>query len=282
MLIVIILVSTVSVFIDYFIKNHAVREKLTHLPPSLLIFLLLMYFGTMIALALINVATLKLCNIKSNPKEIWLLTAYSSVINFFGPLQSGPAVRAVYLKKKYDLNLKKYTIATFVYYFFFASISGIFLLSGLLKWWLVPLSFVGLLILFGLSKHHILKSALSQIDLRSWYLIALATMLQISLLTIIYYTEVRAINPSVHLSQVIIYTGASNFALFVSITPGAIGFREAFLAFSKRLHHISYSVILAANILDRAVYIVFLLILAALILMTHAGKFLGVKNAKTS
>jgi len=76
---------------------------------------------------------------------------------------------------------------------------------------------------------------------------------------------------------VVIYTGAANFALFVSITPGAIGFRESFLLFSQHLHHIDSSTIVAANLIDRSVYIVLLLLLAAGIFGTHAQRRFKIK-----
>lgn len=277
---IVILISTVTVFVHYFIKNPQIRHRLAHIPLSLFISLLFLYFLTSVAIGLTNVATLRLCKIKAGPKVIWLLTAYTAVINFFGPLQSGPAVRAVYLKKKYNLNLKIYTIATFVYYFFYAAFSGLFLLSGLLKWWLVPLSIVGLLVLYGCSFHPKIKASLKLIDIKAWYYLAIATFIQMCLMVSIYYLEVHYVDPGVKLHQVIVYTGAANFALFVSITPGAIGFRESFLVFSKRLHHISDTVIVSANIIDRAVYIVYLLILAALIFLTHSKDFMSMRNAR--
>ncbi|HEY5152784.1 MAG TPA: hypothetical protein VII55_02310, partial [Candidatus Saccharimonadales bacterium] len=88
----------------------------------------------------------------------------------------------------------------------------------------------------------------------------------------------RSVAPATRFSQAIIYTGAANLALFVSLTPGAIGFRESFLVFSRHLHHISDNTIVAVNILDRSVYIVFLLILAVFIFGTHAQRSLKTKS----
>jgi uncharacterized membrane protein YbhN (UPF0104 family) len=64
------------------------------------------------------------------------------------------------------------------------------------------------------------------------------------------------------------------------LTPGAIGFREAFLIFSQNLHHIPNDIIVAANILDRAVYIVFLCLLFLVVLALHANKTLQVKKIR--
>ena len=275
---VIILITTIVVFIDYFSTHPAVRHQLHKTPPAALAVILLLYFGTVGALAMINASTLRLCKIHMSGSESLLLTSYSSVVNFFGPLQSGPAFRAVYLKKKYGLKVKNYTIATFMYYFFFAAISGLFLLSGLLKWWLVPLALAGVGFMLLLKRDPRVGSRLAKLDLAAWYYLAAATFLQLSLVTIIYYIELRSVAPGTHFSQAVVYAGAANFALFVSLTPGAIGFRESFLVFSQRLHHISNSTIVAANIIDRAMYIVLLLTMAAFIFGTHAQRSLKTKS----
>lgn len=265
-----ILLVTISVFVDYFLTHKTVREELAHTSPAVLLLIILLYVGTVGALILINSATLRLCRVQLKLQENLLLTAYTAVINFFGPLQSGPAFRAIYLKRKHHLNLKNYAVATFMYYFFFAGFSGIFLLSGVLKWWLVPLSVLGLGILLAMTRTSFLARRLEQIDLRGWYYLAGATLVQVSLVAAIYYTELHSLSPHITLSQAIIYTGAANFALFVSLTPGAIGFRESFLVFSERLHHISGNLIVAANIIDRAMYLVLLFLLAIFLLITHA------------
>ncbi|MDB5164468.1 MAG: hypothetical protein JWL89_94 [Candidatus Saccharibacteria bacterium] len=265
-----ILIITVAGFIYYFATHQNVRTQLANTPLSTLIIIFVLYLGTMIALALILMATLRLCKLRIKPAESTLVTAYSAVINFFGPLQSGPAFRAVYLKKKYDLNLKKYAAATLVYYFFFGAFSVLFLLSGVLKWWLLPLGALAIAFTLGLRQVDQVKNRLAGLDLRGWYLLALATFLQVSLVAAIYYTELHSVMPHVSFSQALIYTGAANLAMFVSITPGAIGFRESFLVFSRDLHHISNNVIVTVNILDRAMYIVLLAVLGLFIFATHA------------
>ena len=62
---------------------------------------------------------------------------------------------------------------------------------------------------------------------------------------------------------------AANFSLFVAITPGAIGIREAFLVFSESLHHIPHDIVISANILDRGIYVVFLGLLFLWLITTH-------------
>lgn len=277
---IIVLVATIAAFIYYFATHPAVRQQLHRTSPAVLLLILVLYFGTIVALALVNAATLRLCKIRMPGSESLLLTAYSAVVNFFGPLQSGPAFRAVYLKKKYGVGLKNYTAATFMYYFFFAAFSGLFLLSGLLKWWLVVLVLLGILLMAVLRRDRRFNSRFKNLDLAGCYYLAGAALLQVCLVAAVYYTELRSVAPGTHLSQAIIYTGAANFALFVSLTPGAVGFRESFLVFSRHLHHISNSTIVAASILDRAMYIVLLLVMALFIFGTHARRQLNVKPSE--
>jgi len=113
------------------------------------------------------------------------------------------------------------------------------------------------------------------INLRGWYLLAAATAFQIVVVTSIYYIELKSVAPNTSLHQIIIYSGAANLALFVSLTPGAIGFRESFLVFTQHLHHISNATIVTTNILDRAMYIVLLAILAIGIFVTHTKSALS-------
>ncbi len=273
-----VLSATIAFFIYYFVSQPSVREQLGRLSWPVLALLLGLYLLTVVALAGITIASLRLCDVALPGSESFLITAYSSIVNFFGPLQSGPAFRAVYLKKKYGLNLKNFAAATFMYYFFFALFSGIFLFSSSLKFWLIPLVAGGLLVLWLIWRHSRVRARVQNLDLHGWYYLAFATLFQVCLMVLIYYTELVNVAPGTQFWQAIVYTGAANMALFVSLTPGAIGFREAFLVFSKHLHHISSSTIVAANIIDRAMYIMLLLIMALFIFGTHAQRQLKVKD----
>ena len=274
----IILLITVGLFAYFFATNATIRHELSQTSLSIVALLLLLYVGTIAALMMVTAAALRLCHVQLTKRDNLLLNAYTTVINFFGPLQSGPAFRAVYLKRKYHLDLKKYAVATLAYYLFFALISGVFLLSGVLKWWLIPLILLSLLGIYSLRRQHYVAQRLRAVDLRGWYYLAGATLVQLSLVATIYYIELHTLSPNITLSQAIIYTGAANFALFVSLTPGAIGFRETFLVFTKHLHHISNNLIISANILDRAMYLLLLLLLAVFLLLTHGRNQLTPKD----
>lgn len=269
---IIVLLATITAFIHFFATHPEARQQLSQLSPLVIAILLALYAGFLVSLVLILKATLSLCRTSLPTTETLLLTIYSSIINFFGPLQSGPGFRGLYLKKRYGTKLKNYTLATLMYYGFFALWSGLCLLSGLIGGYgvfgLSLLGFVGLGILLWAPSPW--RERLQQFPLRAIAGLALASLLQVVLVVVIYAVELKTVSPGVTTQQAIIYTGAANFALFVSLTPGAIGFRESFLLFSQQLHHIDSASIVSASLIDRGMYVLFLGLLGVLALSLHA------------
>lgn len=279
----IILVATAAAFAYYFVKHPGTFDKLGDVPPVNLVAIFLLYVCFNGSIALILLATVKLCNVSIKTRDGVLLTMWSSIINFFGPLQSGPAFRALYLRKVHNISLKNYGLATLLYYGFYAAFSGLFLLSGVIAWPLLFLLAIAGLVagFFALRLPIKLMRSLRKMPMKQIFGLALATLLQVVLITIIYVIELKSINSAITVHQAIVYAGAANFALFVSITPGAIGFREAFLVFSQNLHHISPATIIAANVIDRAAYILLLGVLFIAAISIHAKDRL-LNEAKTS
>lgn len=271
LLAVLVLVITIIATTLFLRDNPKVIQQLAATSISLIILLLGLYLLFMVSLWLIFRGSLVLSGAALPRGETMLVTAYSSIINFFGPLQSGPAFRAIYLKQRHKVSLKKYALASLVYYFFYAFFSGICLLSGLVGWWALLIGLLGLGVMFALSSLPNKRiTEIKSLNQRGIILTAAATALQVAILIAIFYTELKSVNPAVTLLQAITYTGAANFALFVSITPGAIGFRETFVLATQQLHDIPSVTVVAASLLDRAVYVIMLVVLALGIFGTHA------------
>lgn len=281
-----IVIATVVAFLWYASNNPEVLEQLSQTPLATIFIITLLYGGVLGALVIVLYGSLMAYRKSMALQENFLLNAYSSLVNFFGPGQSGPGFRAAYLKLKHNIKVKQYIFVTLVYYAFYAFFSGILIASAALTWWAT----IGILaaiiaVCWIVLRYYARKNKdLVQTSYRSFVkpfsVIGLATLLQVILLWAIYFVELRSFDANISLSQAAIYTGAANFALFVSLTPGAIGFREAFLVFSQNLHHIPNDIIVTANILDRAVYILFLGILFLFVLFLHAGKTLQVQKVK--
>lgn len=276
-----VLTCTAAAFCYYITTHPTLINQLRSMNPWLLAVLLALYGVLTLSLVFIFQSTLRIIYIRMPFTENLLLTSYSSLINFFGPLQSGPGVRMVYLKQKYAVPIKSYLFATFLYYGFFALMSGLFLTIGVLRWWqtalIVGVIAAGSSVLIIRQKR---KAELSKLKVQGIISLAVATLFQVLIVAVIYFVELRAVDAHVSFMQAITYTGAANFALFVSLTPGAIGFRESFLLFSQHLHHISSTHVLTASLLDRAVNVTFLVILFCVTLVLHARERLHIKSSK--
>lgn len=266
-----VLTVTAVAAIRYLRLNPDVIDRLLSTPFETVLLLTGLYLFFMISLWMIFRSSLTLCGASLPRAETMLVTAYSSIINFFGPLQSGPAFRAVYLKKRHHISLRKYALASLVYYFFYALYSGLFLLSGVVGWGVIPLAFLGLAAIYFVSKLPIESvRQISRLNRRGFLQTAAATALQVSIFAVIFYIELNTYYPAVTVQQALTYTGAANFALFVSITPGAIGFRESFVLLTEKIHQIPEAAVVAASLLDRGVYVMMLLLLGLFIFGTHA------------
>lgn len=273
---------TVAVFAYYLSTRHYLLRELLHTPGSTVIVLLALYVGWFAALILTVVATLRLCGKTLSVKEDILLNAYATLVNFFVPGQSGPAVRGIYLKKHQQLRYRTFLFATLLYYAGYAVISGVLLLVCSRPWWqtvvgILCIAIVSVLTLKRFEKRLKTDQQLTLTPTAIAWLIG-AVVIQAVVQVAIYWVELRAVNSHIQLWQAITYTGAANFALFVALTPGAIGIRESFLLFSRRLHHIPTTTIVSASVLDRAIFFVFLALLFLMTLAVHAKRKLAINQ----
>ncbi len=276
-----------GLFGDYIFDHKSVLNELKHISPLLIISLVLGYGLMLLVLMGIYNAILDLCAKPLKTKENLLLSIYSTLTNFFMPLQSGIAVRAGYLKTKHRVKISSYIMASLIYFAIYAVLSSVILFAtGRYFWMILPgvacAVLISYLVLKIASKHfrrrHIkINLNLSRDKILRLTLIVIA---QLALQSAIYFLELRQVSGNINLLRAISYTGAANFSLFVALTPGAIGFREAFLALAHRLHGFSNAQILGANIIDRGVFLIFLGCIFIIMLATHArNRF---KQAKPS
>ncbi len=278
---------TIAAFVYYLSKHRSLLTSLRRTSPMIILWALLLYvliFG--VILQILHVS-LRMCHKRVGAKENLQLNAYSLFVNFFMPGQGGPAIRGLYLKKRHGLKIRSYILVSLLYYAIYAVTSAFLLLAGSRPWWWTALGTLAagggswLIIRMYMRRSKLHKDGL---DLRPRLLLALlgVTTLQAALQIALYGVELRAVDPHIGFVQAMTYTGAANFSLFVALTPGAIGIRESFLLFSERLHHISSTTIVAANVIDRGVYLVFLSALFVLTLVLHAKKSLQLKRLQAS
>lgn len=254
---IIIISLFIAFFAYYIVTNPSVLVSISKIGLLAGISILVFYFIVLLTnLAVMQVA-IKLHDKSLTLKKGFLLSIYASVINFFGPLQSGPGVRAVYLKAKLKLRIRDYTYAMLVYYLAFGLLN-LSLIFIAIAWWL---TIIGVILSLVLT---IIASRFFRSPKRLFYAISIfvITLIQVVMLVAIYNTELQSVSSSaLTILQTASYTGSANLSLFVSLTPGGIGIREAFLVFSQSLHQVGLSSIVAAGVIDRALYVIFLGIL---------------------
>jgi uncharacterized membrane protein YbhN (UPF0104 family) len=274
---IIVLVASVVLVVYYLVKHRSLLTQLRHISPWVIVAVLLLYAVLFGVLLLILDATLRLCRIRVRKQENVILNAYTLIINnFFIIGQNGPIFRGYYLNKHYGLKVRNYVTVTLLYFLMYGIISVFFIFLGSQTWWLTGLAGImmvvaGLVLIKLYAKRKKFDATALHITPKGVTYLLVVTILQAVVQAIIYGVELHSSGHAyVDVAQVITYTGTANLALFVALTPGAIGIRESFLLLSQRLHHISSSMIVVANVIDRSVYLVFLLILLALTLSLHA------------
>lgn len=292
---VLILVVTFSLFGYYIVTNpDKVIQPLLGLGLATVGLVILGYMGVTLTNSLILKESLKVLHTPYSLEKSFLLTAYSSIVNFFGPLQSGPGFRALYLKQKLGVKLRDFTATLVVYYIFFGLINvaviGAFLVmqTGLLTGIALALLAFGaltaaLLLLWKKVPKTRFKAVGAYLLSKQAAAIFLFTLFQCGLMAGIYFAELLTVNPGISLTQALLYTAVANLTLFVALTPGAIGIRESFLLFSQQLHGIDQQTVIAASVIDRALYFVVLGLLFLVSISLHTKKRLTInKNIEPS
>ena len=271
------LIIVFLVLFGYYIALHpSIIKVVLGINPLVGILIFILYFGVILTNFAIMQNSVMLLGKKLPARSGLLLTMYSSVVNFFGPLQSGPGIRAVYLKTKVGLRIRDYGLTMLFYYAAFGAVNISLLFINTI-WWLTVVGLIGAIILAVVGTRLLKRTSLG----RFVTLVFVITLIQIVCMIIIYTAELRSIDASAHFTilQTIAYTASANLSLFVALTPGGIGIREVFLIFAQSLHHIQLSVIVAAGVLDRALYIIFLLIIFIVSSSLHLRQtFVGKKR----
>jgi len=220
------------------------------------------------------------------------VTAYSSLINFFGFLQGGVGFRGIYLKKYFNIPLKKYFLVTVVQYLLFFIISGILIFAGLsftqnistaFKYAVVAIVLSSLL-LFLLNKY--LNNKLVNIAssifrdkfiFQSKKILTLVfSIIFMSLGSMLAYgVALSAIEANVTLGGLLLFTGVSQLAILFAVTPGAIGVREGLLLLVQSQMLLSTDDIIVVSTIDRAVYFITLALIVPVALRVRTKKTIG-------
>jgi uncharacterized membrane protein YbhN (UPF0104 family) len=218
----------------------------------------------------------------------------SAVGNFFGPLLGGASIRAVYLRRVHGLPYSKFTSTLMVYYVVLFGINFALALVGLLivdvegtPYLLLALFGGGLVLLVasvfvrlprrvgvdgsaGTTLTQRIVRHLKDID-EGWRrllgmprllfeLVGLAA-LSVAAQFLIAFVSFDAIGADISWAALAVYVSIVAISLLVSVTPGAIGIREAMLFLVSQTLGVTNAEILQVATIDRGVTFALLLIL---------------------
>lgn len=210
---------------------------------------------------------------KTALKDATEIVAYSSLINFFGFLQAGVGLRAVYLRKKIGMNYRKYFALTLYQFTSLFSFSLIAISIGYFANSITPLNLITLmmillsaiiivcLLIYSSKKVRTLLGALRN-EKKVLVKISIFVLLQLVGSYIAYRAELASVQANTNLSAMLIFTGISQFSIVLAITPGAIGIREGLLYLVAQQMMITGDDIVIAATIDRALYCITLAIFA--------------------
>lgn len=282
---ILITVATLILFAAYFYQNRSDFTMLKSINPIYMVLASVCHFIIVFANGLLTKWIIKPYGKKMTILESYFLSLYASIGNFFLPVGSGLAIRAVYLKKKVALNYKNYMTTLYGNYMIVFLCNGVFGLAAL--YFLKDLSsgqhsFKTLVIVFlamtlstTVLVFHILPvKAIKRVSqkigkigrlslevINGWDIIAkqrslLVRMISVTLIGFVAllgvnYFAVTALGLSVSFWALVLYTSIGSIALLLNITPGSIGIKEALYIFSSAALGLTVPQILSISIIDR-------------------------------
>ena len=266
---ILIVLSTFVLLYRYISNHHEISKQLGRVSLLFMAEIILLYGLVLYELVLILKFSLKIIGVKISTLENFLLNSYSLMVNFFMFGQSGPGLRALYLKTKYKVKIKLFFYLTLLYYFYYFLISlGLVALSIYNN----PTTYLVILAVLTISVTASIKfgKTFGFLSKKSMVYLFFITALQLITQTIIFGLELGRVS-SVSFVHLLAYSGFANLSLFASITPAGIGIRESILLLSRKFSHFSSASIVSASVIDRSVYIVYLIIILVFILVFHSS-----------
>lgn len=249
---------------------------------------------------------------KITTRESFYVSILTAVGNFFGPLFGGLSIRAVYLKKIHHLPYSKFTATLVGYYLLMFIGNSLLALVGLLlledthqtlyltgifgAWLLLFIGFAFVRLpqknkLDFMQRNRVLRfmhKVLYDID-AGWRVLladkrlmaqaALLAVFNLAMVVLITLVEFWALNISITLPALLLYSALVQVSILLSITPGAVGVREALLLVVATTLGVTGQEILQVAIIDRGVQFI---IIALLALSTRHSKLRAKLTDKNS
>ena len=219
--------------------------------------------------------------------ESFYISVFSALGNFFGFLQGGVGMRAIYLKDKYNLDYSSFTLTVVIHYtitfliYGFAGIVAIVLLNQVQPELIIPMtlitfgSFIALFSLnipilkeiYELRIFKFLSKFLNQLvklpylfksNFKLFLRLKFLYLLRFLIACIIQYLFFISLGFKVSIFTLMFYTSITGLSIIVNLTPASIGFREGIFLLIQDYLGLSTNEILQLAILDRTILVLVL------------------------
>lgn len=286
----------ILVFLWYFFSNIEDFKQLSTINPIYVILLMLIDIAFIVLNGIFMRLAVLLFGKKINITESVRVSLISTAGNFFATAGSGLGLRAIYLKKRHGLAYSDYMsilLCNYIILFFVCSVLGllalfsvkenisensmvlaVFMLS------LLSISFLSLFIRMKPSDEKIQEkgakwvNTLLEIMRRvsdGWRLILQNKKIMLGLVAIVLsnttlaiigsYLVLGSINITIPFSSLVLFSVLGLLSIFINITPGNLGIKEAiYIAFSATIG-LTTSEILSVALIDRAVLFFVIIVL---------------------
>lgn len=258
-------------FKDELLEIHIVK-------PIYILPIILASFAIILVNGLINFIILKSYSLSIPFLTCVGLAGLSALGNLVIPMRGGSVSNAVYLKKKFKFSYSKFLSslsALYVVIFWVSSVCGllgvlllrVFYNIGtpwdLALFFLIIFVTLSSIIIFSptipLTKYSFINKFISVVnnwnsfnqDRKSILYVAIATILNILIGTVLSYSMFQLIGETVNLFKLAIYTIFSGFSILISFTPGNLGIKETFAIYSASTLGIALPLVLVVSIVER-------------------------------
>lgn len=285
------LVLTLIVFLAfgyYIVTNKEDLKPLLEINPGYVILIFLAQLGAIFSNGLFVKIIIEPFKKFIKVKEAFYVSILSTVGNFFAPVGAGFGFRAVYLKKKHDLSYSNYfsTLSgNYIVVFLVTSIFGILgmlllrqeftyqglIITGVFAAMLVVAS--GLMLLKPsqipvLEKNTILNKIVGTLSgvAKGWAYVAshgqlllkliILTTLNLFLAVAALFFIITALSIYTTFPALLLLSVLGSLSLFINITPGNIGVKEAVFIFSSTTLGLSVNDIILIALIDRGVMLI--------------------------
>lgn len=305
---ILVLLVLIIWLLKYFLDHINEFKQITIVSYNLLFLLFVLAILFLVNNGLILKYLLEPFKIFLSKKEWFGLSIITTMGNYLTPFRGGAIARAVYLKKKHIFQYSSFLStlsAIYVIAFLvnsFVGIISVFLIYllynqfNIIIFLLFLFIFIFLLFItlfspkFKETRYSIVNKFINVIN--GWHLIksnkkiikkiTLINIINIAIITLMMFLEFKVFGFDISLTKALFIAVVSTLSLFISITPGALGIREAIIVFSAKVIGVTTTQALLVALLDRAIYLTIIFILGPIFSYILLKKSMSKENEKNN